>query len=269
MSVVSPRDFSAISRPRDVAEGDRVPALSKFEIAGDLVANRSGPAEIARRRFWAVYASGDKARDIHPLGGRSKRAFDMAVAATALFLLAPVFLMIAAAIKLLNGGDVFYRHRRIGFNGKFFDCLKFRTMVTNGDEVLARYFKTNPAAELEWLRTRKLRNDPRITPIGYFLRKTSLDELPQLINILRGQMSCVGPRPIVAEELHFYGEHAADYFRARPGVTGLWQVSGRSLATYEQRVGYDVQYLSRWSLSRDVFIICRTIPAILDTEQAA
>lgn len=206
---------------------------------------------------------------MRPVGGAAKRLFDIIVACLALLLLAPLLLMLAAAIKLLNGGDVIYRHRRVGFSGKYFSCLKFRTMVPNGDEVLRRHLETNPAAAEEWRRTRKLVNDPRITPLGFFLRKTSLDELPQLINILRGEMSCVGPRPIVAEELHFYGDDAIEYFKARPGVTGLWQVSGRSLATYDERVNYDLAYVRDWSLTADLVILVRTIPAVLNTEQAA
>lgn len=206
---------------------------------------------------------------MRPVGGAAKRLFDIIVASLALLLLAPLLLTLATAIKLLNGGDVIYRHRRVGFSGKYFSCLKFRTMVPNGDEVLRRHLETNPAAAEEWRRTRKLVNDPRITPLGFFLRKTSLDELPQLINILRGEMSCVGPRPIVAEELHFYGDDAIEYFKARPGVTGLWQVSGRSLATYDERVNYDLAYVRDWSLTADLVILVRTIPAVLNTEQAA
>lgn len=239
-------------------------------IPADLCDQGDGSVTRARRRIWAVYGARDLAVPLAlPLGGRSKRVFDIIVASAALFFLAPLMLMLAGAIKLLMGGEVLYRHRRVGFAGKFFSCLKFRTMVSNGDEVLERHFKTNPAAAEEWRRTRKLTNDPRITPYGYFLRKTSLDELPQLFNILRGEMSCVGPRPIVAEELHFYGDNAVEYFLARPGITGLWQVSGRSLATYEERVAFDLEYVRRWTLLDDVVILARTIPAVLNTEQAA
>lgn len=223
----------------------------------------------ARRRLWAIYSTKDRQVRMQPVGGVSKRVFDIVVASIALLLLAPLLLTLAGGIKLLTGGDAIYRHRRVGFSGKYFSCLKFRTMVPNGDEVLRRHLEQNPSAADEWRRTRKLVKDPRITPLGYFLRKTSLDELPQLINILRGEMSCVGPRPIVADELHFYGDHAVEYFKARPGVTGLWQVSGRSLATYEERVNYDLQYVRDWSLTADIAILVRTIPAVLNTEQAA
>ena len=276
MSVVSPRDFSAISRSNGGAE-DRLlptttPMLSNAHGYTPADSRDQGDATVtrARRRIWAVYGARDLPAPLAlPVGGHSKRVFDILVASAALLLLAPLMLMLAGAIKLLMGGEVLYRHRRVGFAGKFFSCLKFRTMVSNGDEVLERHFKTNPAAAEEWRRTRKLANDPRITPYGYFLRKTSLDELPQLFNILRGEMSCVGPRPIVAEELHFYGDNAVDYFLARPGITGLWQVSGRSLATYEERVAFDLEYVRKWTLFEDVVILARTIPAVMNTEQAA
>lgn len=231
----------------------------------------AGEASVALvpRHLWAFYSPKGRQVEFQPVGGLPKRLFDIAVASAALLLLAPLLLTIAGAIKLLTGGDAIYRHRRVGYSGKYFSCLKFRTMVPNGDEVLQRHLENNPVAADEWRRMRKLARDPRITGLGYFLRKTSLDELPQLINILRGDMSCVGPRPIVAEELHFYGDCAFEYFRARPGVTGLWQVSGRSLATYEERVNYDLQYVRDWSLTSDLAILLRTIPTVLNTEQAA
>lgn len=270
MSVFSPRDFSEISRSNGGPEArllPTTPALPEAHGHGEA----AGEASVARARrdLWALYSADGRPEKIRPVGGFSKRAFDIVIASAALVLLAPLLLALAGAIKLLNGGDIIYRHRRIGFSGKYFSCFKFRTMVPNGDDVLRRHLETNPAAADEWRRTRKLTKDPRITLLGYFLRKTSLDELPQLINILRGEMSCVGPRPIVAEELHFYGEHAVDYFRARPGITGLWQVSGRSLATYEERVNYDLQYVRDWTLAADFIILARTIPAVLNTGQAA
>ncbi|HML28747.1 MAG TPA: sugar transferase [Hyphomicrobium sp.] len=270
MSVVSPRDYSSVSRPNGGTEARLLPTtLALPEALGYGDAEGEASVTRARRNLWALYSADGRPEKIRPVGGLSKRVFDVVIASAALFLLAPLLLALAGAIKLLNGGDVIYRHRRVGFSGKYFSCLKFRTMVPNGDEVLRRHLDTNPAAAEEWRRTRKLSRDPRITLLGYFLRKTSLDELPQLINILRGEMSCVGPRPIVADELHFYGDYAVDYFRARPGVTGLWQVSGRSLATYEERVNYDLQYVRDWTLMADFLILARTIPAVLNTRQAA
>jgi exopolysaccharide production protein ExoY len=257
MSLVSPRDFSAA-----------------LPVSADLSGqNAHQAADATLARAWRPVLQSVRPQrglgDDRPIGGHAKRAFDIVVAALALLLLSPLLLTLAAAIKLLSGGDALYRHRRVGFGGRSFYCLKFRTMVTNGEEVLQRHFKNNPAAAEEWRRTRKLADDPRVTHLGYFLRKTSLDELPQLFNILRGDMSCVGPRPIVVDELQYYGDHARDYFKARPGLTGLWQVSGRSLTSYQSRVNYDVQYLQKWSLSKDLLIIARTIPAMLNTEQAA
>lgn len=270
MSVVSPRDFPAISRSHGGTEARLLPTtlvLPEGRPHGE--ANSEASVARARRRLWVFYSTKGRQVQFQPVGGLPKRLFDIVVASAALVLLAPLLLAIAGAIKLLTGGDAIYRHRRVGYSGKYFSCLKFRTMVPNGDEVLRLHLENNPSAADEWRRTRKLARDPRITTLGYFLRKTSLDELPQLINILRGEMSCVGPRPIVAEELHFYGDCAVEYFSARPGVTGLWQVSGRSLATYEERVNYDLQYVRDWSLSADLAILVRTIPTVLNTEQAA
>jgi len=204
-----------------------------------------------------------------PVGGRRKRVVDLVVAATLAILLCPVLLITALAVKILMGGPVIYRHRRVGFAGRPFDCLKFRTMVANGDDILQRYLAANPLAAEEWRRSRKLTNDPRVTKFGLFLRKTSIDELPQLLNILLGDMSCVGPRPIVAEELERYGVHAHEYLRARPGVTGSWQVSGRSHVSYGDRVKLDAEYVRKWSIGSDLVILARTVPAVLKIDQAA
>jgi exopolysaccharide production protein ExoY len=170
--------------------------------------------------------------------------------------------MLMALVKFSGEGPVFYGHRRIGHNGKRFHCMKFRTMVTNGDRVLQAYLHANPQACEEWLATRKLQNDPRVTVVGSVLRKLSLDELPQLINIIRGDMSVVGPRPVVEEELELYDTAAVYYLRSRPGLTGLWQVSGRNDVSYASRVAFDTHYVKNWSLSRDMLIIARTIPAV-------
>jgi exopolysaccharide production protein ExoY len=170
--------------------------------------------------------------------------------------------MIAALVKFSDHGPVLYGHRRIGHNGRTFKCLKFRTMAVNGDEVLRNYLRDNPQAAEEWRATRKLKNDPRVTVVGTVLRKLSLDELPQLLNILRGEMSVVGPRPVVDEELNLYDSFAAFYLRTRPGLTGLWQISGRNDVSYESRIAFDTQYVQNWSLLGDVSIIVRTIPAV-------
>jgi exopolysaccharide production protein ExoY len=196
------------------------------------------------------------------VGGLTKRWFDICVASLAIVLLLPLLCLIALGIKLLSPGAVLYRHRRVGANGVTFDCLKFRTMVVNGDEVLQRHLVNDPDAAREWAGERKLRNDPRVTWLGLSLRKTSVDELPQLINILRGEMSIVGPRPIVAAEVPKYADGLGHYFRARPGLTGLWQVSGRNDADYATRVNLDCHYVQNWSFWRDLAIIAATVRVV-------
>ena len=203
-----------------------------------------------------------RARGHPPIGGTLKRAFDVAGALVGLLLLGPLILLLAALVKFSDGGSAFYSHRRVGRNGEFFDCLKFRTMMADGERVLAAHLRRNPEARREWHATRKLRNDPRVTPVGAVLRKLSLDELPQLINILRGEMSLVGPRPVVADELERYGRAAEWYLRSRPGLTGLWQISGRSDVSYDRRVALDRHYAQNWSLAADLLIILKTIPAV-------
>lgn len=195
---------------------------------------------------------------------RVKRTIDVTVAALALVLLSVMFVMIALAVLLVQGRPIFIRHQRVGRCGASFPCLKFRTMVRDADAALSRHLAADPAAMLEWHASRKLRNDPRITPLGKVLRETSLDELPQLINILRGDMSLVGPRPIVADEIARYGGSIAYYKSVRPGLTGLWQCSGRNDVSYEQRVMLDRQYVRTWSLVGDMRIILRTVPAVLN-----
>jgi len=197
------------------------------------------------------------------VGGGGKRGFDIVAALAAIILLLPLLGLIALAIKLWDRGPVFYRHRRIGLNGATFDCLKFRSMVVNGDEVLSHHLAANSEAAREWEETRKLKRDPRITPLGASMRKTSLDELPQLLNILKGEMSFVGPRPIVTAEVPKYGTTIAHYLRARPGLTGPWQVSGRNDVTYATRVALDRGYVEDWSFSRDLAIIAKTVRVVV------
>ena len=193
----------------------------------------------------------------------TKRGLDIGVAATTLFLLLPLMLMIAALVWAGDRKAPIFRHTRLGRDGHRFDCLKFRSMVADGEAVLAAHLAASPSARVEWAATHKLTNDPRITTIGRVLRKTSLDELPQLWNVLRGEMSLVGPRPIVQAEVARYGAAFSVCFAVPPGVTGLWQVSGRSDTSYAERVALDLDYASRWSLRRDIAIMLRTIPAVL------
>ena len=193
----------------------------------------------------------------------AKRTLDISVAALALFLLLPLLLLIGLLVWAGDGKAPIFRHMRIGRGGRRFGCLKFRSMVVNGDTVLQEHLARDRLARAEWEATHKLTHDPRVTLLGHLLRKTSLDELPQLINVLRGEMSLVGPRPIVEAEIERYGSAFAPCFSVTPGVTGLWQVSGRSNCSYAERVALDLQYASKWRLSRDLSILVRTMPAVL------
>ncbi len=207
-------------------------------------------------------------RDRKSLFPIAKRALDIIGAGLGLVLLSPFFLIVALMVRA-DGGPAFFAHQRVGRGGKLFGCLKFRSMVIDSQARLEALLASDPAARAEWEAARKLKNDPRITRIGRFLRSTSLDELPQLINVLRGEMSLVGPRPVqVAEIDRYYGASAAHYMAVRPGITGLWQVSGRSETSYESRVALDVSYVSRPSMLTDLSILLRTPVAVLSRRGA-
>ncbi len=180
----------------------------------------------------------------------------------------PLILLVAALVILSSRGPVFYSHRRIRKNGAFFSMWKFRTMCVNSTEVLEQYLTVHPEARMEWNKAHKLRHDPRVTPIGAFLRRYSIDELPQIWNVLMGQMSLVGPRPIVAAEVEKYGDSFSYYCRVKPGLTGLWQVSGRSKLTYDARVAIDCHYVNRWSLSGDLLILLKTFRSVVNQDGA-
>lgn len=203
-----------------------------------------------------------------PIGGRKKRAIDLLVLALIMPLMLSLIAIVALAIFLTDRGPIFYGHKRVGFDGRPFRCWKLRSMVTNGDEVLSKYLEENPQHLQVWQTERKLDDDPRVTRIGAILRKTSLDELPQVFNVLMGDMSLVGPRPVVVAELDHYASSKVHYLRARPGVTGLWQVSGRSDTTYKQRVNLDRYYVTNWQLKRDMWILFMTVPAVLASRGA-
>src|SRR5438067_12949174 len=203
-----------------------------------------------------------------PIGLTSKRIIDIVIALSGIVLLAPLLIICFIATVVTSPGPALFRHRRVGFNGRYFDCLKFRTMVTDAPERLRQLLESNPIAAAEWTANRKLRNDPRITAIGAILRKSSLDELPQLFNVLRGEMSIVGPRPVTEEELVRYSSSVGAYLACRPGITGLWQISGRSTTTYSKRVACDTFYAQNWSTALDVKILIATIPVILLSDGA-
>jgi len=191
----------------------------------------------------------------------SKRIFDLVFASLAIVILSPLIIAIAICAYLSSGAPLF-KHRRVGKCGKFFNCIKFRTMVPDADRVLQNLLSNNREAKEEWLRDHKLRNDPRITRLGKFLRRTSIDELPQLWNVLLGEMSLVGPRPVVPDELRRYGNKVATFLSVTPGITGLWQVSGRNDTDYRRRVALDVCYVKSRSLVLDIYILIKTLPAV-------
>jgi Undecaprenyl-phosphate galactose phosphotransferase WbaP len=185
-----------------------------------------------------------------------------------LVLLAPLMLIIAILIARRDGMPVLFAHYRVGRNGKLFRCMKFRSMLRNSEQVLADLLRDDPQARAEWARDQKLTNDPRITPVGNFLRRTSLDELPQLFNVLRGEMNLVGPRPITVAELTRYGRVRWHYLSVRPGLTGLWQVSGRNNTTYEERVALDRRYVEQHSIWLDLRILFKTIKVVVARDGA-
>ena len=198
------------------------------------------------------------------LGYRTRqRLFDLVLTVPLLILLSPILCMLALAVWINDGGPAFYGQMRIGRHGRSFRCWKFRSMVTDSDAVLAKVLALSAEARAEWARDHKLKADPRITWVGRFLRSSSLDELPQLWNVLRGEMSLVGPRPIVVAEVGRYGARFHDYCTCRPGITGLWQVSGRNDISYRRRVAIDAVYARSASLSMDLAILVRTVPAVL------
>nr|WP_242661860.1 sugar transferase [Salipiger thiooxidans] len=193
----------------------------------------------------------------------TKRIVDIGLALILLPVLVPVIATLWAMTRT-DGGPGFFGHRRIGKNGKVFRCWKIRTMVPNAEERLVAYLANNPAAAEEWARDHKLTDDPRITKIGRFLRETSLDELPQIWNVLMGEMSFVGPRPVVRAEMKKYGHGRTAYLTMKPGITGLWQVSGRNDVSYDERVAMDIEYLQTVSLKTDLQLIAKTAGSVLN-----
>jgi len=193
----------------------------------------------------------------------ARSLFNAGFAALALLFFLPFLIVISLVILFTDGGPVIFGHERIGRNGKKFRCLKFRTMAVGAEKQLQDLLDRDPEARAQWDANQKLDDDPRITCVGEFFRKTSLDELPQFWNVLRGEMAVVGPRPIVASEVQHYGDHLVDYLSVKPGITGLWQVSGRSDTTYDERVAMDVEYTSTRSFLKDIEIILKTIKVMV------
>lgn len=192
----------------------------------------------------------------------AKRVLDVAGAIVLAAVFSPLILTIAVLMRR-EGGSIIYKHRRVGRDGRTFECLKFRTMVPNADQLLRELLERDPAIKAEWVRDHKLRCDPRVTRLGRFLRRTSLDELPQLWNVMRGEMSLVGPRPVVREELLRYGRNVRAYLSAKPGITGLWQVKGRNDTDYRRRVVLDTYYVRNQGLLLDLYILLKTTKVVL------
>ena len=237
--------------------GDPLPARHVF---GQLASTKYSMMESAR--IGPQPARPPMRKHVEP-DFRLGRLMDLAVACAALILVTPLMLIVALAIKLTSSGPVFYAQERIGLGGRSFPCLKFRTMRSDADGVLARVLATNSEMRAEWAKDQKLRSDPRVTWIGRLLRKSSLDELPQIFNVLWGDMSIVGPRPIVATEMVRYQRHIVSYCAVRPGITGLWQISGRNHTTYRRRVACDVTYVRNKSAANDLRIMAMTVPVVL------
>jgi lipopolysaccharide/colanic/teichoic acid biosynthesis glycosyltransferase len=205
-----------------------------------------------------------RARDgRHRFSNGAIRVLDVCVSTALLVFLAPLLLLIAVAVFLFDPGPVFFAHRRIGRNGVPFPCYKFRSMYRGAEQRLETVLAADPVRRAEWARDHKLSDDPRITRIGALLRVTSLDELPQLVNVIRGEMTLVGPRPIVQAEVCRYGRFISAYYSVKPGLTGLWQVSGRSSTTYRRRIASDVLYVRSRSIALDLRILAATVPAVI------
>jgi exopolysaccharide production protein ExoY len=191
------------------------------------------------------------------------RTLDLIVALSILIFTLPLLIAIALVVRMQDGGRSVFAHERVGFGGRSFKVLKFRSMVLDADRRLAELLASDPYARAEWERDHKLKCDPRITRVGAFLRRSSLDELPQLFNVLRGDMSIVGPRPIVTAEISRYGRRFQHYCAVKPGITGLWQVSGRNDVAYRRRVAMDTIYARHKSLAWDIKLLLLTVPAVL------
>lgn len=197
-----------------------------------------------------------------------KRIFDLLASAFCFIIFAPVFVLVAIIIRLDSPGPILFRQTRIGAGGKSFTMLKFRTMYNNSENQLENLLDNHPDKRLSWDQFQKITRDPRLTRVGRQLRRYSLDELPQLWNVLKGDMSLVGPRPCLPSQKQFYGDLLDVYISVRPGVTGLWQVSGRNLLSFEERVKLDVSYIDNWSLGLDVIILLRTFRVVIRHEGA-
>lgn len=230
-------------------------------VKGVVVMKNGSGVEAERLVAWAGSPPAGGIFRVHT--SALKRAMDLILTFTVLAFLAPVLIVIYCLVKIFDPGPALFTQLRVGRDGRTFTVYKFRTMRIDAQERLDQLLANDPKAAAEWAQFQKLRHDPRVTVLGRFLRKSSLDELPQLLNIVRGEMSVIGPRPVTSGEIHRYGAEYPYYTAVRPGVLGLWQVSGRNKLTYEQRVAYDVQYVKTWSIWQDFKILFMAIPVVL------
>jgi len=266
-----PQGYAGLSKPRtnsqqiavidDVADASKQFSAGRFSSLHIVEIGRRGHDRFDVSKYGPISVA---ERGLYPI---FKRAFDIVGASLAIVFLSPLLATIVAC-TYVSGGSPLFRHRRVGRGGVFFDCFKFRTMVTDADRVLQNLLDSDRQIKEEWLRDHKLRDDPRITRFGRFLRRTSLDELPQLWNVLRGDMSLVGPRPVVPDELRRYGTKVATFLSARPGITGLWQISGRNNTDYRRRVALDVCYVRSRSAILDIYILVQTLRVVFTTSGA-
>ena len=260
MSTTQQANEAALQRVAAAASARRSPLRPHLVSSGEVPAESILALE---PRQWeeAAPATQQPALPASPYAA-GKRALDVVGALVLALVFSP--LILAIVILMRGEGDaIIYRHRRVGRDGRAFECLKFRTMVLNADELLGELLERDPQVKAEWVRDHKLRRDPRVTRLGRFLRRTSLDELPQLWNVMRGEMSLVGPRPVVKEELLRYGRNVRTYLSARPGITGLWQVKGRNDTDYRRRVVLDTYYVRHQNLLLDLYILLKTTRVVL------
>jgi exopolysaccharide production protein ExoY len=253
-------------RPHLVSSGERHVAFDNSDIPAEsavaLDQGALGLRSFEPRTWEAVPAPSPQHTAPAAPYAPAKRVLDIVGAIVLALVFSP--LMLAIVVLMRRGsGSIIYKHRRVGRDGRGFECLKFRTMVPNADQVLRDLLERDPAIKAEWVRDHKLRCDPRVTRLGRFLRRTSLDELPQLWNVVRGEMSLVGPRPVVREELLRYGRNVRTYLAAKPGITGLWQVKGRNDTDYRRRVVLDTYYVRNQNLLLDLYILAQTTRVVL------
>ena len=261
------RVFIAAPGLKDEAQGKLIyriqPLVENIGVIPNFVGIPTGGLEIEslfNEKLVVLRLKNNLAR---PLNRMLKTVFDYALTLLGTIAISPILLFIAIWIYKDSPGPVIFKHTRIGKDGKPFPCYKFRSMCVDAKEKLAELLANDPAAREEWERDFKLKNDPRITKSGAFLRKTSLDELPQIFNVLKGEMSLVGPRPIIQEELARYGEYVGDYLMVKPGITGMWQVSGRSDIEYHERVLLDSWYVRNWSVWIDIVMLFKTFAVVV------